>query len=139
MPDQKKTINTAPRVRLRLDFGEGRRIGPGKIDLIDAVGRTGSIAAAGRSMGMSYRRAWLLVSAVNQMFDEPVVASHAGGREGGGAELTDFGRRLVEAYRRVEAKTRDNAARELAKAIDQLAASGGKRLGERLPDGGGEE
>lgn len=134
MPDHRRKTNTAPRVRLRLDFGEGRRIGPGKIDLIDAVGRTGSIAAAGRSMGMSYRRAWLLVSAVNQMFDEPVVASHAGGREGGGAKLTDFGRRLVEAYRRVELRTRDSAARELEEAIAKLVPNNGKPLGTTPPD-----
>lgn len=134
MPDKPKRTNSAPRVRLRLDFGEGRRIGPGKMDLLDAVGQTGSIAAAGRSLGMSYRRAWLLVSAVNQMFDEPVVASHAGGREGGGAELTDFGRRLVEAYRQVEARTRDNAARELAEAIGKLAVNEGRRLGAAAPD-----
>lgn len=137
MPDHRRSSNAAPRVRLRLDFGEGRRIGPGKIDLIDAVNRTGSIAAAGRSMGMSYRRAWLLVSAVNQMFDEPVVASHAGGREGGGAEVTDFGRRLVEAYRRVEQRTRDRAARELEEAIGKLVPNNGKPLGTAPPDDGG--
>ena len=136
MPDKSKRSNIAPRVRVRLDFGEGRRIGPGKIDLIDAVGRTGSIAAAGRSMGMSYRRAWLLVSAVNQMFDEPVVASHAGGREGGGAVLTDFGRRLVEAYRRVEAGTRDAATKELAEAAGKLVSGDGRLLGSLPPEDG---
>ena len=105
------------RLRLRLDLGQGRRIGPGKIDLLEAVGRTGSIAAAGRELGMSYRRAWLLVSAVNAMFEEPAVLSHAGGREGGGAELTPFGARLVAAYRRLEARTREAAAAELAEAL----------------------
>lgn len=137
MPEHPRRTNTAPRVRLRLDFGDNRRIGPGKIDLIEAVGRTGSIAAAGRSMGMSYRRAWLLVSAVNQMFDKPVVASHAGGREGGGAELTEFGRRLVEAYRRIEARTREYAARELEDAITKLVPGDGRRLGTE-PHGDGD-
>lgn len=105
----------APKVRLRLDFGTGR-IGPGKIDLLDAVGRTGSIAAAGRSMGMSYRRAWLLVSAVNAMFAEPAVVN----AEGGGATLTPFGVRLIAAYRTVEAQTRDASAREFVEAVDRL-------------------
>lgn len=110
----------AMRLRLRIDLGQGRRIGPGKIDLIEAVGRTGSIAAAGRELGMSYRRAWLLVSAVNAMFDEPVVLSHAGGREGGGAELTPFGAGLVAAYRRLEARTREAAGEELAEALARI-------------------
>lgn len=107
-------------LRLRLDFGGGRRIGPGKVDLIEAVGRTGSIAAAGREMGMSYRRAWLLVSAVNEMFDEPVVSSHAGGKEGGGAELTPFGRSVVASYRKLEAEALMIARRELADAMGHL-------------------
>ena len=104
------TLTAAPvaarpfRVRLRLDFG-GARLGPGKIDLLEAVGRTGSISAAGRAMGMSYRRAWLLVDAVNQMFDEPVVTAAAGGPHGGGAVLTPFGERLVRAFRALEEET----------------------------------
>jgi molybdate transport system regulatory protein len=112
-------------LRLRLDFGGRRRIGPGKIDLIEAVGRTGSIAAAGREMGMSYRRAWLLVSAVNEMFDEPVVASHTGGKEGGGAELTAFGRSLVADYRRLESEARTAAKRELADVMRHLVEPAG--------------
>ncbi len=107
-----------PKLRLRLDFGGRRRIGPGKIDLIDAVGRTGSISAAGRAMGMSYRRSWLLVSAVNDMFDEPVVSSQTGGKEGGGAQLTDFGARLVAAYRRLE----DAAQSEALGAFAEISA-----------------
>jgi molybdate transport system regulatory protein len=112
-------------LRLRLDFGGGRRIGPGKIDLIEAVGRTGSIAAAGREMGMSYRRAWLLVSAVNEMFDEPVVSSHAGGKEGGGAELTPFGRSVVASYRKLETEARVIAKRELTDAMGHLVEPAG--------------
>lgn len=94
-------------LHLRIDFAGASpqaRIGPGKIALLEAVGRTGSISAAGRSLGMSYRRAWLLIDAVNHLFDRPLVEAIAGGRSGGGAQLTPFGEELVAAYRALEAK-----------------------------------
>ena len=78
--------NASP--RLRITFAPGMRLGPGKMDLIEAVGRTGSISAAGRELGMSYRRAWLLIDQVNAVFTEPVVVASAGGAQGGGAQLT---------------------------------------------------
>src|SRR3954454_15120087 len=93
----------AARVHLRLDLGTGGRIGPGKIELLEALARTGSIAAAGRTMGMSYRRAWLLISAVSAMFEGPVVTGADAG-EHGGTILTPFGARLVAAYRTIEAQ-----------------------------------
>ena len=100
--------------RVRIVFHDAMRLGPGKIDLLEAVGRTGSISAAGRDLGMSYRRAWLLVDAVNRLFKEPVVVASAGGAHGGGAELTDLGRALVNAYRRIEERTRQAIHEELA-------------------------
>jgi molybdate transport system regulatory protein len=90
------------RLTLRIDFGEQDALGPGKVRLLELVGETGSIAAGGRVMGMSYRRAWLLVDALNGMFREPLVATRLGGRSGGGAELTPFGARVVERYRAME-------------------------------------
>lgn len=87
---------------IRMRFADGARIGPGKIALLEGIARTGSIAGAGREMGMSYRRAWLLVDAVNAMFDEPVVSTAAGGASGGGSALTPLGEALVSAYRRIE-------------------------------------
>lgn len=102
------------RPRVRIVFHDAMRLGPGKIDLLEAVGRTGSISAAGRDLGMSYRRAWLLVDAVNRLFKEPVVVASAGGAHGGGAELTDLGRALVAAYRRIEERTRQAIHEELA-------------------------
>ncbi|MFN8722426.1 MAG: winged helix-turn-helix domain-containing protein, partial [Rhodospirillales bacterium] len=65
----------SPRLSLRIDFPDGVRLGPGKVALLEAIGRTRSISAAGRSLGMSYRRAWLLVDAVNRAFEEPVVVT----------------------------------------------------------------
>ncbi len=102
------------RIQVRVDLGAGHRIGPGKVDLLEAIGETGSITAAGRRLGMSYRRAWLLVSALNQMFDEAVVETVAGGARGGGARLTPFGLRLVSAYRKLEKVTVDVADEQLA-------------------------
>lgn len=89
-------------------------LGPGKVDLLEAIDRTGSISAAGRELGMSYRRAWLLVDALNHMFREAVVNASPGGTHGGGAKLTDFGRGVAAAYRRVEARARSAMREEMA-------------------------
>lgn len=99
--------------RLRIVFGNAARLGPGKIDLLEAIGRTGSISAGGRELGMSYRRAWVLVDAVNKMFRQPLVTATTGGAQGGGAQLTPFGRAVVAAYRRVEARTLEAIREEL--------------------------
>jgi molybdate transport system regulatory protein len=87
---------------LRIDFPGAESVGPGKIRLLELVRETGSIAAAGRAMDMSYRRAWLLIDALNRTFREPVVATKLGGNGGGGAELTRFGAEVVAHYRDME-------------------------------------
>jgi molybdate transport system regulatory protein len=89
-------------------------LGPGKVDLLEAIGRTGSISAAGRELGMSYRRAWLLVDALNHMFSSVLVAASPGGSRGGGAKLTDYGRGVAAAYRRVETRARAAMREEMA-------------------------
>ncbi len=76
-------IMTSTRVTMRFDFADGRRLGPGKIALLEALAATGSIAAAGRAHGMAYRRAWLLVDEMNHMFKQPVVIAKGGGKAGG--------------------------------------------------------
>ena len=91
-----------PRLTLRIDFDQDRAIGPGKVKLLELIDDLGSIAAAGRRMGMSYRRAWLLIDSLNRCFREPVVASQVGGPHGGGASLTEFGHAVVRHYRAVE-------------------------------------
>src|SRR5579862_6008219 len=92
------------RLTVRVDFGSERALGPGKIRLLEAIGKSGSISRAGRALGMSYRRAWLLIDDMNSAFRAPVVATQPGGARGGGAALTPFGRELIEKYRAIEAK-----------------------------------
>jgi molybdate transport system regulatory protein len=79
-------------------------MGPGKADLLDAIEAEGSITRAARRMGMSYRRAWLLVEAMNASFRTPLVETARGGRRGGGARLTALGREALSRYRAMEAK-----------------------------------
>jgi molybdate transport system regulatory protein len=94
-----------PRIqfRLRISNGDDIAVGPGKIELLEAIGTTGSITAAARSLGMSYRRAWLLVDTMNRCFRSAVVEAEAGGKRGGGTHLTASGAEVVRRYRRVEA------------------------------------
>jgi molybdate transport system regulatory protein len=99
---------------LRVDLGTVGAIGPGKIRLLELIGETGSISAAGRTMGMSYRQAWLLIDSLNAAFREPAIATLSGGAKGGGAELTAFGRTLIRIYRDIEAAAAKTVADELA-------------------------
>jgi molybdate transport system regulatory protein len=91
-----------PRLTLRIDFDRGRAVGPGKIKLMEMIDKYGSISEAGRQMGMSYRRAWLLIDNLNRCFRTPVVAGQRGGQQGGGASLTEFGHAVVHHYRAAE-------------------------------------
>ncbi len=88
-------------------------MGPGKADLLDAIARTGSIAAAGREMGMSYRRAWALVETMNGMFNAPLVERSRGGASGGGARITPTGQSVLDAYRELEHAARAAGAAPL--------------------------
>ncbi|CAK10171.1 winged helix-turn-helix domain-containing protein [Rhizobium johnstonii] len=99
---------------LRISFPDEDRLGHGKMELLEHIRQTGSISAAGRAMDMSYRRAWLLVSEMNRMFNEQVVESQRGGQKGGGAALTPFGEELLERFRRMEKTVRTSLAEDLA-------------------------
>ena len=109
-------------LRIRLDCG--RRIGPGKINLLEEIERCGSISGAGRGLAMSYRRAWDLVEEMNAMFAEPLVARQIGGRKGGGASLTPAGLALVAHYRAIERAATDSA-RERLDLLQSAAAPAG--------------
>ncbi len=91
-------------VRLRLVFGDDAMLGPGKADLLKLIAETGSISAAGRRMGMSYRRAWGLVEQLNRAFRDPLVESARGGPGGGGAVVTDAGQEILQLYQRLETR-----------------------------------
>ena len=99
---------------IRIDVSAGVRLGPGKVRLLEAIDEHGSISAAGRALAMSYRRAWLLADELNRSFVEPVLAAQPGGRSGGGATLTPFGRRLVACYREIERDAATASAERLA-------------------------
>ena len=104
-----------PEIFLRVFLGPDM-IGPGKAALLEGIARSGSISAAGRDMGMSYKRAWSLVETMNAMFAAPLVASARGGPGGGGAVLTETGHAVLALYRRIEA----DAADAIAPALDAL-------------------
>jgi molybdate transport system regulatory protein len=88
-------------------------MGPGKAELIARIGQTGSISAAARAMGMSYRRAWQLVEALNAAYREPVVTTAVGGTKGGGAKVTPFGKRLLALFEAMENKASAAIAADL--------------------------
>ena len=103
---------TAP--RLRVLMGAMTAMGPGRADLLEAIESTGSISAAARNMKMSYRRAWVLVETTNAAFVEPLVAANAGGKGGGGAQVTDFGRDILQRYRQMESKASQAVSADFA-------------------------
>ncbi len=94
--------STKHSLHLRLDFGDERSLGPGKVRLLELIEETGSISAAGRSLKMSYRQAWLLIDELNRMFREPLVTAQVGGGGGGGAAVTKAGASVIRAYRDME-------------------------------------
>jgi molybdate transport system regulatory protein len=96
------TTRPHPVVRFRVDLSRNCSIGIGKIELLEAIVRTGSISKASREIGMSYRRAWLLVEDMKVNLDQAVVESNTGGVRGGGASVTAFGKRMIASYRRLE-------------------------------------
>ena len=117
--DRKGGAVTRPAVRLRVDFATLCCVGPGKIALLEQIGRDGSLSQAARELGMSYRRAWQLLDSLNHSFREPVAVTAKGGRRGGGARLTVFGRRLIRTYRDFDADVQARAARHFRAIVRQ--------------------
>ncbi|WP_366658032.1 LysR family transcriptional regulator [Fodinicurvata sp. EGI_FJ10296] len=109
----------SPRLHIRIVFNETGMIGPGKAELLERIDRCGSIAAAGREMGMSYKRAWMLIETLNAMFRAPLVESSRGGPGGGGALLTETGRQVLSLYRLFESEAAEAGADRLS-AIQAL-------------------
>ncbi|UMY18850.1 winged helix-turn-helix domain-containing protein [Methylobacterium organophilum] len=109
---------------IRIDLAPGLRLGPGKVQLLEAVAEHGSISAAGRALGMSYRRAWLLIEEMNKGFAEPVVEAQIGGKAGGGARLSPFGADVVAHYRAIERAAEKAASPFLARLAPGGAPGG---------------
>ena len=109
------------RLRIRVVFGSGVMLGPGKADLLERIAETGSIAAAGRAMGMSYKRAWSLVEELNALFQHPLVLSSRGGATGGGASLTDMGEQVLALYRELEEAARKTGADQIERLQSLLS------------------
>lgn len=119
IPKKQKSSRNVP--RLRVLFGDAIAMGPGKADLLTAIMETGSISAAARKMGMSYRRAWLLVETMNRCFRTPLVETALGGKGGGGAVVTAMGLDVLERYRTMERHAAEAVASEMADLAKLLA------------------
>ena len=111
------------RLSIRIDFGPELRVGPGKIQLLEEVAALGSIAAGGRALNMSYRRAWELIDDLNRTFGKPVVDSRSGGKKGGGATLTPLGLALITRYRAMERAAAAATETHLAALTGEIAAA----------------
>jgi molybdate transport system regulatory protein len=118
-------------VRFRVDFTSACSLGPGKIELLETIEQTGSLRQAAQTLGMSYRRAWLLLDALNRSFTEPAAIASVGGQGGGGARLTPFGVELVKRYRsaakNIEALARTEFQPIAAKALAHVTKNAAPR------------
>ena len=113
-------------LHLRIDFGDERSLGPGKIRLLESIIETGSISAAGRALAMSYRQAWLLVDELNRMFREPVVIAQTGGGGGGGTVVTETGRDIARLYREMERRAQGASTTEIRALSRRLSPAPAK-------------
>ncbi len=120
-------MKTELTLRIRIQRGADTLIGPGRADLLEHIAATGSIAAAGRQMNMSYRRAWALVEAMNTTFATPLVEATKGGAGGGGAKLTPAGVQMLAAYRDVEAAAHRSGAAALGRVLSALPVPPGSK------------
>lgn len=110
-------------VKIRLYLNDKVALGPGKADLLDAIVQHGSISAAGRAMGMSYKRAWDLVNTMNECFTQPMVITAKGGSHGGGAEVTELGKLILTQYRQAQYNAERAVEQQLHSLSEQLKAS----------------
>jgi len=118
-------------VRFRVDFTEVCSIGPGKIDLLESIERTGSLRQAAQALGMSYRRAWLLLDGLNRSFSEPAAIASIGGQGGGGVTLTPFGLEIIRSYRDAAQAIESAAKQALQPIADKALATLPKQAGSK--------
>lgn len=108
-----KPTQQATTIRIRIAYGENIAIGQGKADLLEVIGRVGSISAAARELDMSYRKAWMLVDEMNQSFKSPVVVAVKGGPQGGGAQVTPLGQEALARFRVIQTKASEAIAEDV--------------------------
>jgi molybdate transport system regulatory protein len=125
-------------VRFRVHFDADTTLGPGKIDLLEQIANTGSLSKAARAMDMSYRRGWVLLHSLNTSYDEPAALTAKGGRNGGGATLTPFGRELIRVYRSFDAQLQQQAARAFGPIARRVGVRGKPRPAARRKPAGGQ-
>jgi len=113
-------MTTPLKIKLQLLCGDAIAMGPGKADLLDAIAREGSISAAGRALGMSYRRAWLLVDVMNRCWSGPLVETYPGSAHGGGAKVSALGQTVLAHYRALQARIAGDATCAEAQALEHL-------------------
>ena len=118
-----------PAIRIRIDFSDNVNLGPGKIALLEAIKATGSISDAARSLGMSYRRAWMLIDSMKQGFSEAVTVSSTGGKGGGGARVTPFGVSMIKQFRLLEREIAKLGVQRMAEITPHVISKPGR------PDG----
>lgn len=130
-----------PMVRFRVDLSRQCSLGPGKVELLESIGSTGSLTQAARSLGLSYRRAWLLLNDINRSFGEPVTIAKMGGHLRGGMTLTPIGKEIIRCYRRAAEEIESVVRAKLRSIADKAVMQGPphpgaprKRLARRLPD-----
>lgn len=109
------------RFRLRVTRGDEIAVGPGKVALLEAIREHGSITVAARNIGMSYRRAWLLLDEMNRLMRKPLTASAQGGQRGGGSVVTPEGEKLIELYRQIEERAQQACSLEIAQLLKMVA------------------
>jgi molybdate transport system regulatory protein len=108
-----QSTGAEPTLFIRIKFGDRAFIGPGKTELLELIDEHGSISVAGRAMGMSYRRAWMIIDGLNTAFNSPLVTKQTGGSGGGGAVLTELGREVVTRYRQIEKRAAEQSEADL--------------------------
>jgi molybdate transport system regulatory protein len=116
-------LSKIPNIRFRIDFAENSNIGPGKIDLLEAIKDRGSLSVAARVLKLSYRRAWLLLDSLNKSFDKPVTVNSVGGTGGGGAQVTEFGLLLIRRYRELESEISVMTNQRLKEILPRVSGS----------------
>nr|WP_163501358.1 LysR family transcriptional regulator [Halomonas socia] len=120
-----RTYHDQPRFQLRLVAEKDIVLGPGKVDLLERIEACGSISAASRELGMSYKKAWQLIDTMNRHFPAPLIATVAGGSAGGGARITPLGKEVLDHYRALQRRLAPDVSDDARALLGLLSRGGG--------------